>query len=1065
MAATVQTQVAFLNRAIKGADATAADFATQVAALTANQMSGADAFDIPTLSDAALAKLVLTNMGLLPTTVAGIAALEPALTDYFATAGKGHRGFVVMQLSQILSDLANDITSANGIIYNAAGKAWNTTVAASVATSAPGTYALTTSTTDNLKGGLADDIFTSITSALASANTLNATDKIDGGAGNDTLKVDIGTNFAGFTTGSVTNVETLSLNNVSNSDRTFDATGVTGVTTLTVDATNGSVSSVANLGTGVKTINLTNQTGSTTGGNSAAFATSFATGSAEIAGTSDSVALNLNNVGGTATAGKGTVTLNLGSFENVNIASTGANVISLANTAGIKAVTVTGAGSLNLTAIPAGATLTTFDASAATGAVTAVLSAATGQVLKTIATGSGADAVTIEAKDVVANATISGGAGTDTLTIGDSTGVTAVEYNLSGFETVAFSGSGNLLFSGTKTTDVTTVSSNKTATVTTGDVTLVNMGAGNLTVQSKGAAANNLSTDGTGSATVNYSATVAASTTSSSDANSATFTADSASTLTVGVGAYVAQSGAISAAKATSVALTVASGKDVGGTERTSFGSTITAAKATSFTVTADGTLAAAATINAAIATSGTVTNGTSAGTLALTTPKLTSLNVTTGSGLTLNPAGTDLSGLQSLTLAANAGTTALGALGKISSLTLSGTGAVTGNLSTITTGNLGGANDYSLSLTATGLKGGLTVGTLNVNPGYDVSINTSGMTGDFTDTSIGATTVGRNVTITAAGSTGALTTGNVSGTGAVSIDATGTKSATIGTVTGDSVTVYESGTTNASSVGTITAKSAVDLKLYELQANTQTINANTGATGLTVKLAGGVLADNITISNNGVTTLKTVTVTGNLGASTDSLTLNTATGASGQTLDISGLVSYDSATITAGSGADTIVGGAGDDTIRGGAGADTMTGGAGNNKFVFAQGDSPYFAFDTITDLKATDTVLYDGANVTKAAQNVAADATHATISTAGIATFENTAAANKDTLAKVVALIDASVTTEGGMALFAFGGDTYGFIDTGANTNDIVIKLVGVSTTTVALAAGATGLTGFGS
>jgi len=1057
---SVQSSAAALQRAFNDVNATPAAYAATVADLTADTRAAAAKFDDGTLTDLALSTKVLTNMGILPSTVTEVKALEAALADYFTASGKSNRGFVVLQVAEILSGITAT-TDPLFVYYGAAATAWNTEVAASVADATPTTLALTTASTDNVVGGSAADIFSAITAALSTANTLSATDKVSGGAGNDTFKIDVGTNFSGFTTGSVAGVEALELTNVSNSNRTFDATGVTGVTSLAINATAGSIDSISNLGTGVKSISLTNQTGSSTG-SSANFATTFATGAAEIAGTSDTVDLSLSTVGGTSTAGKATVALNLGSFENVKIASTGANVVSLANTAGLKTVAVTGDGTLSVTAIPSGSTLTSFDAGSATGAITAVLSAATGQVLKTIATGSGKDAVTIEAKDVVANASISGGAGDDTLTIGDSTGVSAVEYKLSGFETLAFSATGNLLVSGTNTTGVTTVSSNKTAAVTTGDLTLVNMGSGALTVQSKGAAANALSTDGTGAATISYTATVADATTSSADSNTATFTAAEASTLSVSVGSFVAQTGAISANKATSVNVTVATSKDNGGTERASFGSTVTAAKATSLTITADGTLASTAVVDAAIATTATVTNGGTAGTLKLVTPKLTSLTATTASALTLDPAGFSLGALETLSLAANKGTSTLGALPKVSSMTLSGTGTTTGSLSSITTGNLGGANDYNFSLTASGLKGNVSVGTINVNPGYDVSINTSATTGDFTTTGVNGTTVGRNVTITHAGSTGSLTTANVAGTGTVTIDAAGTKSASIGTVAGDVVNVYINGTTSSSSVSTITAKSAVDLKVYDLAASTQTINAAAAATGLTVKLAGGVLVDDITVSGNGVTTLKNVTVTGNLGASTDKLTVSNASGAAG-TIDTSGVTSYDGI-VTGSAGADTILTGAGADTIRAGAGADTITGGSGVNTYVFGATDSPYTAPDTITDLKSTDVFLFDDSNVTKATEG-AGSANAATISAKGVATFALTAAADKDSLLKVANLIDAA-TSAGQTAAFAYGSDVYMFIDTGSATNDLIIKVTGsISLPLVNLATASTGLSGFSS
>ncbi|MBC7617605.1 MAG: hypothetical protein H7293_01195 [Candidatus Saccharibacteria bacterium] len=70
-----------------------------------------------TLSDAALAHKVLTNMGLLPNT-----ELALGLTDYFA-ANQSARGIVVLQLSQILLDL--EFATGSMALYATAALAWN----------------------------------------------------------------------------------------------------------------------------------------------------------------------------------------------------------------------------------------------------------------------------------------------------------------------------------------------------------------------------------------------------------------------------------------------------------------------------------------------------------------------------------------------------------------------------------------------------------------------------------------------------------------------------------------------------------------------------------------------------------------------------------------------------------------------------------------------------------------------------------------------------------------------------------------------------------------------------
>lgn len=115
-----------------------------------------------------------------------------------------------------------------------------TAAKATADTYVPQSFTLTISA-DTLTGNLGNDTFIGEISSLSTANTLNITDKLDGGAGNDTLKATINTNFTGFTTGFVKNIETVELKNGSTIARTFDTSGVTDVTTYKIDANDAGV--------------------------------------------------------------------------------------------------------------------------------------------------------------------------------------------------------------------------------------------------------------------------------------------------------------------------------------------------------------------------------------------------------------------------------------------------------------------------------------------------------------------------------------------------------------------------------------------------------------------------------------------------------------------------------------------------------------------------------------------------------------------------------------------------------------------------------------------------------
>jgi len=604
------TKAAALNRAFNNADATVAAQAATVADLAADEIAAANKFDVATLTDAELAKQVMTNMGFLPSTVAAITQLEIELAAYFGGMGKGNRGFVVLQLSDILSTLTADAT------YGAIATAWNAEVAASVASTVPGTFALTTATTDNLVGSSGDDIFSAISSALSTVNTLSSTDKINGSAGNDTLNLTLSKANTAFTTGSVTSVEKVVVSNTTEQSITLDASRFTGVTTYTINGDT-ATSSLSNVETGLTTLNLNNF--KTKGGvaSSTTFSLGYSSGAAEATGTADALAVNLSSVGSSTSK---TSALTIDSIETVNVSLTGTNYASLAGNS-IKKIVVTGSGSnTKFGSVPT--TVTSFDASAATGNIGVDLSTTTATLTK-VATGSGNDTVTYAEQDGSAIATLTGGAGNDTLTLNSNGGT--VEYTMTGFETLALGSVENALtLSGAKTTDLTAI--NSTSTVSA-DVTLLNMGSGSLTFTANGGTVNagDISSDHTGATTLIYAAdTGAASTTADDPSADYTFT-KSTGTLTVTNSAYVANANStINSAASTAVVLNIESGLDsTGTTEKTIFNSSIQADKATTLNINATGQLGTSSTpaqVRGDALKTATIVNGDSAGYLTFTT-------------------------------------------------------------------------------------------------------------------------------------------------------------------------------------------------------------------------------------------------------------------------------------------------------------------------------------------------------------------------------------------------------------------------------------------------------------
>jgi len=279
-------------------------------------------------------------------------------------------------------------------------------------------------------------------------------------------------------------------------------------------------------------------------------------------------------------------------------------------------------------------------------------------------------------------------------------------------------------------------------------------------------------------------------------------------------------------------------------------------------------------------------------------------------------------------------------------------------------------------------------------------------------------------------------------------------------------ISIPDSDTTDGVSAAvthTITLVDALAKTVKVTGNNGLTITNDSGNTSITNFDASGVVANANTLSADADTAANlAVTFVSNTAASTSlGITATTITGGAGND------------TLTGNTAKDTIVGGAGADVIDGKSGADILTGGAGADTFNFAAAESPYSAFDTITDLGTTDRITLDSGDTVSFVQTaITGTTTAAAVSKYGVATFTTVVGADTATLADKVKVINAAVTTAGNAVMFTHDSATYLFIEeNGNNTADtvaVIVQLVGInlpadqgviSTTS----SGTTGLIGF--
>lgn len=328
----------------------------------------------------------------------------------------------------------------------AAGKAETATFISSgiVGTATPFTTGI-----DTLQGTSGNDSFIgSVSNAAPTSSTINLGDSVNGGAGNDTLRIATDTNAIIPT---LTSIERLEI--VDNVHDSRDVSGIVGLTSFELE---GGTTAVAG-GSDIVVTVAAGQTLSLDGVKDGSANVDVATQGGIVVDSAASVTavgLSLNNAGAANAAGAVNSDLDLNvtgaGVATLNINSTGANFVSLATAAALKTVNISGAGTTTIVGDVA-ATVTAVNASTATGSVS--VSFGGGDVTAT--GGSGDDSFAFAATLTTAD-TIVGGAGSDTISISGAdirvpvaNGVLpALNTKVSGVETLAFTGAAAALISG-----------------------------------------------------------------------------------------------------------------------------------------------------------------------------------------------------------------------------------------------------------------------------------------------------------------------------------------------------------------------------------------------------------------------------------------------------------------------------------------------------------------------------------------------------------------------------------------------------------------------------------------
>jgi hypothetical protein len=389
--------------------------------------------DFASSTDLSVAKTLLANLSL-----SSVSGLDAWVAAQITAAGAANKGAKIVELLNSFAQMTSDAT------YGAAATAFNTKTAnalelsqttgnlggtfeaAAVASSK--TFTLTTGldTGTAFTGGAGNDTFIGTSSSTA---TLNDGDSLVGGAGTDTLSVAVSGSTAASGSFLTSGIENVSITNSGSAAYTLDATLMSGLTGVVVKA--GASASTVSAAQGIVSAELVSSSQNLT----------ITSAAAAVVGTADATAVTLNGAATTAD-----VALTYNGIETFNVTTTGTATgsalgyeVTLVSDE-LETVNVSGSAAARITADLTGADASTqtavFNASAATGAITAVVTAG-GSGKMSVTGGSANDS--IDVGTVTKEMTVDGGAGTDTLKASGSYSSTATVQagaNVTNFEKV-----------------------------------------------------------------------------------------------------------------------------------------------------------------------------------------------------------------------------------------------------------------------------------------------------------------------------------------------------------------------------------------------------------------------------------------------------------------------------------------------------------------------------------------------------------------------------------------------------------------------------------------------------